>query len=274
MMGSVRLKLSEEDHLTGGAVVDLVPEPVMEANALGSLTADPAFRSTTYVVIDFEATTPTGYPSQPIEIAVLALRYGDGGWRETGRSTSLIRPPAFAPVTPADTAQTGLTAAQLSAAPTPSLALGAVDRRFADGTPYLLVAQHAATEANLIHNQQEHCPTLARIDFLDTIPLAKYCVPGLTNYRLDTLLAHFSIAQPADRHRATADVDVTAQVFRRLINLADDGGSIGNLASLVKIAGRRAKANLPRQVGLFELPPTASTKGTRPSWKDGARQDE
>jgi DNA polymerase-3 subunit epsilon len=49
---------------------------------MGGLTADPFFRSTTFVVIDFEATTPTGYPSQPIEIAVLALRYGDEGWQD------------------------------------------------------------------------------------------------------------------------------------------------------------------------------------------------
>ena len=160
---------------------------------MGGLTDDSVFRATTFVVIDFETTTPTGYPPQPIEIAVLALRYGQGGWRETGRSTSLIRPPAFAPVTPADTAQTGLTADQLEKAPTPAEALGALDRRFTADTPYLLVAQHAATEANVIYNQREHCPALARIDFLDTIPLAKHSVPGLANYRLDTLLAHFAI---------------------------------------------------------------------------------
>jgi DNA polymerase-3 subunit epsilon len=158
-------------------------------------------------------------------------------------------------VTRADTAQTGLTAAQLSVAPTPAEALGAVDRRFSGDTPYLLVAQHAATEANIIYNQREHCPTLARIDLLDTIPLAKYCVPGLVNYRLDTLLAHFAITQPADRHRATADVDVTAQLFRLLIDLAHDSGRVKNLAALVRIAGRTAKCNLPTQDRLFELPP-------------------
>ncbi|MEV4709588.1 3'-5' exonuclease [Actinoplanes sp. NPDC049316] len=218
------------------------------------MTDDGAFRNTTFVVIDFEATTPAGFPAQPVEVAVLALRY-DGQWRETGRGTSLIRPPAFAPVTPAFTAQTGLTAEQLQAAPTPAEALAALDRRFAADTSYLLVAQHAATEANLIYHQREHCPRLARIDLLDTIPLAKRCVPGLFNYRLDTLLAHFGIAQPADRHRAPADVAVTAQLFRRLIALADDNGEADSLAGLVKIAGRTAQANAPVQERLFELSP-------------------
>jgi DNA polymerase-3 subunit epsilon len=220
---------------------------------MGGLTKDLAFRETTFVVIDFETTTPTGYPAQPIEVAALALRYEHSMWKETGRTTSLIRPPAFAPVTPADTTQTGLTAEQLQQAPTPAEALGALDQRLTSGTPYLLVAQHASTEAGVIHHQAEHCPTLARTDFLDTIPLAKHLVPNLPNYKLDTLLAHFGIPQPAHRHRAHADVDVTAQVFLRLISAADEDPQLGGLSALVKTAGRTAKLNQPVQSGLFDL---------------------
>ena len=222
---------------------------------MGALTRDPEFLATTFVVIDFEATTPTGYPAQPVEVAALALRYQDGAWTSVGRSTSLIRPPAFAPVTPAFTAQTGLTAEALAQAPTPADALGALDRRFTADNRYLLVAQHAATEANLIHHQRHHCPTLAHVDLLDTIPLAKHLVPGLPNYKLDTILAHFSIAHPADRHRAPADVDITAQVFFRLISAADDSPEINGLAEVVKIAGRTAKGNLPVQSELFDIEP-------------------
>lgn len=218
---------------------------------MGCLTEDPAFLATTFVVIDFETTTPVGYPAQPIEVAALALRYRQHTWEQTGRSTSLIQPPPFAPVTPADTAQTGLTAQQLGQAPTPATALSALDRRFTAGTPYLLVAQHAATEASLIHHQRHHCPTLARINFIDTIPLAQQVIPGLPNYKLDTLLAHFSIPQPANRHRASADVEVTAQVFRQLIQTADQLPRFSDLATLAKIAGRTAKGNIPVQDKFF-----------------------
>ena len=217
---------------------------------MGSLTEDPAFLSTTFVFIDFEATTPAGYPAQPIEVAVLALRYRQNAWVRAGSSTSLIRPPGFAPVTPADTAQTGLTPEQLRQAPAPAEALGALDRRFAAG-PYLLVAQHTATEAGIIYNQREHCPALARINFIDTIPLARQVIPGLPNYKLDTLLAHFSIGQPADRHRAGADVEVTAQVFFHLIQAADEMPQFSDLAALVKAAGRTAKCNTPAQGQFF-----------------------
>ena len=220
---------------------------------MGGLTEDPAFLATTFVVIDFETTTPTGYPAQPIEVAALALLYEEGTWATVGRYASLIRPPAFAPVTSADTAQTGLTPEQVKQAPSPADALGALDRRFTAETQYLLVAQHAATEANVIHNQREHCPALACVDFLDTIPLAKHLVPDLPNYKLDTLLAHFSVPLPADRHRAAADVDVTAEVFFRLINATAETSQISDLAALVKIAGRTAKCNIPVQSGLFDI---------------------
>lgn len=73
------------------------------------------------------------------------------------------------------------------------------------------------------------------------------------NYKLDTLLEHFGIPQPPDRHRACADVDVTANVFRRLISAADNNPQLDNLAALVKTAGRTAMANKPVQAELFEV---------------------
>ena len=218
---------------------------------MASLTEDPAFLATTFVVVDFEATTPTGHPAQPVEVAALALRYRHGAWERAGTFTSLIKPPAFAPVTPAHTAQTGITAEQVAQAPAPAEALGALDRRFTVGTPYLLVAHHAATEAGVIFNQREHCPALARVDFIDTVTLARKIIPDLANHKLDMLLAHFSIKHPADRHRAYADVEVTAQVFFRLIRAADDMPHFSGLKALVKAAGRTAKCNIPVQASLF-----------------------
>lgn len=94
-------------------------------------------------------------------------------------------------------------------------------------------------------------PGAARIDFIDTIPLARQVVPGLPNYKLDTLLAYFSIGQPADRHRAGADVEVTAQVFFQLIRAADEMPQFSDLAALVKAAGRTAKCNIPAQGQFF-----------------------
>jgi DNA polymerase-3 subunit epsilon len=220
-------------------------------DTLGSLTEDPAFLATTFAVVDFETTTPTGHPAQPVEVAVLALRYRQSAWTRAGSFTSLMQPPAFAPVTPAHTAQTGITAEQVAQAPAPAVALGALDRRFTADTPYLLVAHHAATEAGVIYNQREHCRALACVDFIDTVAFARLVIPDLPNHKLDMLLAHFSIKHPADRHRAYADVEVTAQLFFRLIRAADDMHQFSSLAALTKAAGRTAKCNIPAQVPLF-----------------------
>jgi hypothetical protein len=43
---------------------------------MGSLVEDPPFLATTFVVIEFETTTPTGYTVQPVEVAALA----SAGW--------------------------------------------------------------------------------------------------------------------------------------------------------------------------------------------------
>ena len=66
---------------------------------MGSLTEDPAFLATTFVVIDFETTTPTGHPAQPVEVAALALRYRHGAW-DTGRHFHI--PDSAARVRPGD----------------------------------------------------------------------------------------------------------------------------------------------------------------------------
>lgn len=218
---------------------------------MSRLTDDPAFRATTFVVIDFETTTPAGYPAQPIEVAALALRYGQDGWTRVGNSTSLIKPPDFAPVTSADTALKGLTPAMFANARPPADVLGALDRNITPGSPFLLVAQNASVEANILHNQREHCPQLAHTDLLDTIPLAKQLVPGLPSYGLDTLLRHFAIPQPADRHRAAADVEVTTMVFCHLVRAATELPRFNTLAALLSAAGRTAKSNVPVQDELF-----------------------
>lgn len=76
----------------------------------------------------------------------------------------------MAPTDTAQTGLTGLTAEQLQQFPTPAEALGALDRQLTAATPCLLVAQHAATEAGIIHHRAEHCPTPDRTDLLETIP--------------------------------------------------------------------------------------------------------
>src|SRR5438477_10333327 len=83
-----------------------------------SLIDDERYLATCFIVIDFEATTPTGRRPEPIDIAAIALRVMGGELREVSRFAALMRPPDHAPVTPFDTEQTGITAAMVAEQPT------------------------------------------------------------------------------------------------------------------------------------------------------------
>jgi DNA polymerase-3 subunit epsilon len=70
---------------------------------------------------------------------------------------------------------------------------------------------------------------------------------------------------PPDRHRAPADVAVTAQVFFRLVRAADDDPQFSDLAALVKLAGRTARCNKPVQGGLFDIEPSGESDVGKPA---------
>ncbi|GLW55451.1 3'-5' exonuclease [Kitasatospora phosalacinea] len=204
------------------------------------LLHDPSLVGLTLVVIDFEGLTPTGRPAEPTEVAALALRPVHGRLAEVGRFESLIRPPADVPVTARDVAQSGITAQMLAAADPAAVVLAHLDAHLT-APPYRLVAHHATTEAGMIARQAAHCPVLAATPLLDTIRLAKALTPGLGSYSLDTLLAHYGIARPADRHRAMPDVTVTAQLLERLLTDGCTAGRWNTLLDLDTTAGLQPK---------------------------------
>ncbi|MER0477323.1 3'-5' exonuclease [Streptomyces sp. Edi2] len=210
---------------------------------------------TTFVVIDFEALTPTGRPAEPTEVAALALVVRDGHLVEDGRFESLIQPPSDVPITSRDLAH-GMSEAALRRAPVPAVVLAGLDQKLT-APPYRLVAQHASTEAGLIARQRQHCPVLSSTPFLDTLKMAKQVLRGMSSYGLDALLRYYGISQPAGRHRAMPDVEVTADVFRRLLC---DGALAGHWSTLLDLdasAGLRPKPetciDASAQDGLFDV---------------------
>jgi DNA polymerase-3 subunit epsilon len=217
-----------------------------------ALPEDPVFGATTLLVVDFEATTPAGRRPQPVEVAALGVRHVPGrGPQPTGfRFTSLIRPPDFAPVTSTMTRTTGIRPEDVAGARTAGQVLAELDA-VAPAGPLLLVAQHAPVEASLLYDHRDHCPRLARTPLLDTRLLAMALHPGLPSFGLDALIAAFGLPRPVDRHRAMADVDVTALLLRRLLTDAAADSRFASLADLVAVAGRQARAAQPEQQGLF-----------------------
>jgi DNA polymerase III subunit epsilon len=222
-----------------------------------SLTQDPEFGAVTFVVIDFETTTPAGYRAEPIEVAALSLGSRAGNLAYAGiRFQSLIRPPAHAPVTSSDSQQTGITAAMTAGQPDASEVLARLDALLSPA-PAVLVAHNAPTEAGIVYHYRAACPRLATIAFLDTVKLARCAYPELTSHGLDTLLRHLQIRVPSGRHRAMPDVEITATLFARILADGPATGKWRTLADLRRAGGYRAKAALPVQESLFPDPSAA-----------------
>lgn len=222
----------------------------MNAGVSG-LADDPGFQATQFVVIDFEGTTPKGHPPEPIEVAALGLRHSPGrGPVDSGFAfVSFINPPAHAPVTPADTAQTGITPSDVAGALTARSVLRQLDTML-PGEPVLLVAHHAPVEEAIIFRYRAACPRLAVTPVIDTRLLARHILPRLPSYSLDALLAHEGIPQPARRHRAMGDVTVTAALFHRLLTRAARPRAITRLDDLLRVAARTPRAARPIQLEL------------------------
>ncbi|WP_424534353.1 PolC-type DNA polymerase III [Sphaerisporangium viridialbum] len=226
--------MDQDSHLT----------PAVRGDGLSS---DPDFLAHTYVVIDFEALTPAGRPAVPIEVAALALVPKNGELIEAWRYQALIAPPAQVPVTAFDIRQTGIIAAMLSHAAPPGKVMAELDAAFT-APPYRLVAHHAPTEAGLIAHQAGHCPTLAAIPLLDTVRLARLSYPELSSHSLDQVLRLLRIPVPPSRHRAMPDVEVTAEVLRRMLAENTGSGRWRTLHALDRDAGVPPK-RLPTSAG-------------------------
>ena len=193
---------------------------------------------TTFIVIDFEGLTPAGRPPVPVEVAAIALACQGGQLTETGRFTELIRPPADVPVTGEFTRITAITAGMLSGARPACEVMADLERQLMVPGRCRLVAHSAPTEAGLLARQRDHCPQLAATPLLDSVRLARAAAPGLTSYRLDSVLRYYGIPRPADRHRALPDTEVTAAIFALLLG---DGASVPGWAALTDLdaaAGR------------------------------------
>jgi DNA polymerase-3 subunit epsilon len=217
---------------------------------LARYLTDPAFTATTFVVIDFEGTTPAGHPPEPTEVGAILLRLKAGAMTCVGRYTALIQPPAHAPLTAADSRQTGISQTMLTGRPAAGPVLAELDALLSE-PPYVTVAHHASTEAGILRRYAHVCPTLAAAAMLDTLALAKTCRPGLDSYSLDGMLTQYGIAIPADRHRALADALATAELLTRLLADGATRHRWSQLAQLRRLAGVPPPSSATTQAPLF-----------------------
>ncbi len=174
-----------------------------------------------FIVVDTETTGLRPGPDRVIEVAAMRLR--DGKVIDTFQS--IVNPGRHLP--PFIVKFTGITQDMVDDAPAAQEILPTFFQFIDDAT---LVGHNLAFDLNFLTYEARqlrlHCP----LDGLDTILLARRFLPGLKRFKLDMVAEHLKI-QATNRHRALGDVEVTAAVFLRILERAQQQGiqTLGHL---------------------------------------------
>lgn len=169
-----------------------------------------------FVVVDIEATGAKMPPNRIMELGAYRIR----GRKIVDSFLTLVNPeisiPRFV------MALTGITNEMVKQAPL-----------FAEVAPQwlefvqdaVLIAHNALFDTSFLNHEIARVYPGNRMmnPHLCTVLLSRRTVPGLVNYRLDTIADHFSIPI-FERHRAGSDALATAEVFIRILDRLDEQG--------------------------------------------------
>jgi DNA polymerase III epsilon subunit family exonuclease len=175
-----------------------------------------------FVVVDVEATGAKLPPNRIIELGAYRIR----GGRIVDEFVVLVNPEI--PIPRFVIALTGINNEMVKAAPV-----------FAEVAPRwlefvkdaVLIAHNSPFDTNFLNHEISRVYPGHRMinTHLCTVTLSRRVVPGLNNYRLDTVAEHFAIPI-FQRHRAGSDALATAEVFLHLLSRLEEHG-IQDLAS-------------------------------------------
>src|SRR3954454_5050425 len=194
--------------------------------------ADPRLEAATFVVFDLETRGLSTASPKICEIGAVRVR----GLETAESFETLVAPgvPLPAPVG----RLTGLTDAQLRTAPRVATAL----KRFSGFTgDAVLVAHNARFDTSFVNRELERL-TGRRLSatVIDTVPLARNLLRGrVQRLNLASLAFFFGVsAEPC--HRALPDAQATAEVFVRLVGLAQERGAT-TVSQLEELAAPRPR---------------------------------
>jgi DNA polymerase-3 subunit epsilon len=227
-----------------------------------------------YVVLDTETTGLRPGPDRVIEIAGIRLR----GSEIINSFQTLINPNRRLP--PFIVSFTGISQDMVAHAP---LAQEIVPDflRFIEGA--VLVGHNIGFDIGFLTYEAQLLGQPFPIDGLDTIMLARRFLPGLKRFKLDLVAQHLKIPA-ANRHRAMGDTKVTAAIFLKLLEYAQQQGilTLGHLQRRLQLpvtwSGDISDAMLTKQVDQWradgkqgkKIPDTPRPNGSlllNPAWK-------
>jgi len=175
-----------------------------------------------FVVVDVEATGAKTPPNRLIELGAYRIRQA----RIVDEFITLVNPEL--PIPRFVASLTGITNEMVKDAP-----------MFAEVAPKwlefvsdaVLVAHNSPFDTSFLNHEISRVYPGHRMvnSHICTVKLCRRTLPGLANYRLDTIASHFSI-DIFNRHRAGSDALATAHIFIRLLAKLDEHG-VRDLAS-------------------------------------------
>jgi len=175
-----------------------------------------------FVVVDVEATGAKTPPNRLIELGAYRIRQG----RIVDEFVTLVNPEL--PIPRFVASLTGINNEMVKSAP-----------MFAEVAPKwlefvsdaVLVAHNAPFDTSFLNHEISRVYPGHRMvnSHICTVKLSRRALPGLANYRLDTIANHFSI-DIFNRHRAGSDALATAHIFIRLLAKLNEHG-VRDLAS-------------------------------------------
>lgn len=206
-----------DDELAGLLVGDLIRDDrrfkLLEGNAVELELNDCETRlldDLDFVVVDVEATGAKMPPNRIIELGAYRIR----GKQIVDNFLTLVNPEI--PIPRFVASLTGINNDMVKQAPL-----------FAEVVPLwldfvgdaVLIAHNAPFDTNFINHEISRVYPGQRMvnPHLCTVTLSRRAIPGLTNYRLDTVAQNFSIPIP-ERHRAGSDALATAEIFLHLLD--------------------------------------------------------
>jgi DNA polymerase III epsilon subunit family exonuclease len=169
-----------------------------------------------FVVVDIEATGAKLPPNRIIELGAYRIRRR----RIMDKFLTLVNPEL--PIPRFVVALTGVTNEMVKDAP---LFAEVAPRWLEFVEDAVLIAHNAPFDTTFLNHEISRVYPGHRMinPHLCTVTLSRRVVPGLTNYRLETVADHFSIPI-FQRHRAGSDALATAEIFLRLLDRLDKHG--------------------------------------------------
>ncbi len=199
--------------------------------------------------IAFDLETTGIQPKTDAIVEIGAVRFSNG---EPGEAfSSLINPEC--PIPPGASAVNGITDDMVANSPTVQTVLGDL-ADFCGDSP--LVAHNAPFDFKfLLRAVEAHRARAPQGIVLDSCALARIVFPGMINYKLSTLVAHFKFPT-GEFHRAEVDSVYCGRLFNRIIEALENAReptSIQALCTLTKQAHMQFPhyEKQPEQLGLF-----------------------